>query len=104
MSFAVKREPDPFGERLIWRNAGHWDGIRRVLARAGVSEIPRSITVGYYREIDGAVAFVPARTPAAIASLDVEMVRDRIAEDLVIRLRASTPEAKKRARGHGLRE
>lgn len=90
LSFAIKREPEPLGERLIWRNAGHWDEFRRIAARSGVTEIPRSITIGYYRTIDGALAFVPSRTPAAIAALDVEMVRDRIAEDLVIRLRSET--------------
>jgi len=94
MQYQTKRTP--MGDRLIWRYPGSLPAIRRQLLAAGVDEIPASITLGYFRVLDqppGAIAFMPLRTPAAVAALGVESVQMRICEDLQIRLRAAAAAA-----------
>lgn len=86
-SFQVRRQPE--GERLVWRHPGADARVSRQMAAAGISVLGNSLTIGYYRQMDGAVAFVPLPTPAAIAALGIEMVQARICEDLQIRLRGT---------------
>jgi hypothetical protein len=84
--FFNARNGERYGTKLILRYPGRSRDMRRVLEReAGVDELPRQITIGYYRYLEdpaGAVAFMPINSRLAIASLSLSAVRDRIAEDL----------------------
>lgn len=75
-----------YGDQLILRFPARSQEMRRALEReAGVEELPRQITVGYYRRLDdpdGAIAFMPIDSNLAVAALSLSAVRDRIAEDL----------------------
>jgi len=80
------RSGERYGTKLVLRYPARSRDMRRVLEReAGVDELPRQITIGYYRSLEdpaGAVAFMPVNSRLAIAPLSLSAVRDRIAEDL----------------------
>jgi len=83
--FNVKRGKR-YGDQLILRFPAGAREMRHALERkASVDELPRQITIGYYRHLndpDGAVAFMPINSRLALAALSLDAVRDRIAEDL----------------------
>lgn len=77
------------GDRLVWRFPFRSREIARqlmpVVRALRIIEPPKQITLGYYRRLDdppGAVAFMPATSPLAIATLGIETVQRRICEDL----------------------
>jgi hypothetical protein len=80
------RRGERYGTKLILRYPARSRDMRQVIKReAGVDELPRQITVGYYRHLEdpaGAIAFMPINRRLAIAALSLSVVRDRIAEDL----------------------
>lgn len=88
--FQVKRG-GTWGDRLIWRNPGAHEEVRRQMlqdgAPEGVTDLPKSVSVGHYRWLDepGCWVFQPNPTPVAIAALGVEMVQVRICDDLAMR-------------------
>jgi hypothetical protein len=89
------RRGETLGDKLVWRYPGRSGELARQLAVAGIDPIPEQITVGYYRvldEPDGAWCFMPVNSSAALAALDIDLVRDRICEDLAIRLRQAKRE------------
>lgn len=84
------RRGEALGDRLVWRFPGADPEVARDLRRAGVTDIPQQITVGYYRQIPDAYnnwCFMPVTTPAAIAALSIETVQIRICDDLAILVR-----------------
>lgn len=86
------------GSRLVWRfpstTSEGRQGLTPVAAALGV-EIPKTITVGYYIQIDDppdAWVFMPTATPWALAALGVPSVQRRIMRDLVERVSARSAE------------
>lgn len=97
---SFQRKPDArHGVRLILRNVSSSGAVAARVSRAQLAagqpaEPARNITVGHYVLAGDppSWAFRPGRTAAAIALLGVEMVRDRICEDLAAYLKERRPE------------
>jgi len=86
-SYFMVRRGQRLGDRLILRFPQLHFEVQQALR--GQNNIPNSITVGYYGQLeepDGAWYFMPVHTVFAHAALGTRFVQERIARDLQIRM------------------
>lgn len=86
LQFNVRRG-QRLGEKLILRYPNQTAAVAQQIKHAsGSSELPNQITIGYYfqRPETGAWAFAPAGTELSVGALNVDAVRDRICDDLML--------------------
>ena len=80
---------ESLGDRLVLRFPLNNTEVAAAMGREGVSEIPKSVTIGYYRQLEipqHAWCFMPVKTATARAALTTRIVQMRIASDLYTRL------------------
>jgi hypothetical protein len=94
----VNIRPTDDGDRMILRHATGSAALRKKLSeflRAHeVDDVPKSITVGYFIELDEpdcAPAFMPAASAYAAAALELELVQRRLASELGKRIMRPRP-------------